>query len=104
MCASSKRLPVSLKRDIQYGDAAGGSICEPGKERDVSLDTGDESCFRLRLMQAELLQCADAIRIAIEHIDAIHGSTKAEKEADDLFLKTRNIKTIPDIGETKGER
>ena len=26
-----------------------------------------------RLMQAELLQCADAICIAIEHIDAIHG-------------------------------
>ena len=47
-----KRFPVAIKRDIEHGDAAGGSLCEPSKKRYVPFDTGDESRPRLRLMQA----------------------------------------------------
>jgi hypothetical protein len=67
-----ERGPVTIKRDIQHGDAAGDGIGEPIKERDVSLNTGDESCLWLRLVQTELLQGADAIRITIENIDTVH--------------------------------
>ena len=27
-----KRVPVAIKRDIEHGDAAGGSLCEPSKK------------------------------------------------------------------------
>lgn len=97
--------PVSIKRDIQDGDAAGDCAREACKECYVAFDTGDESSLRLRLVQAELVQSAKAIRITIEDIDTVHERVKAAKGADSSFLKTGNINTesIADIGKTKSD-
>jgi hypothetical protein len=77
--------PVSIKRDVQNGNAAGDCARETCKERYVAFDTSDESSLRLRLVQTELVQGAEAIRITIEDIDTVHARVKGRKEPTARF-------------------
>jgi len=64
--------PVSVKRDIQDGYAAGDCARQACKKRNVAFNAGDKSSPWLRLVQAELVQGAEAVCITIEDIDTVH--------------------------------
>ena len=72
----SERLRVACKRDVQHGELVPGFGVNPLEQRDVALDAGDEHA-RARLGQAQLVQRANAVRVAVEDVIKLHLCLRA---------------------------
>src|SRR5690242_2596629 len=57
---------------VENGHGVSGPRIDASKEVDVALDAGDENCF-LGLGEPQLMQRADAVGVAVEHIEVAHA-------------------------------
>ncbi len=71
--------PILIMRDIEHGDVIASHRVDTLQQLDVALDAGYQhrALQHLRLGQPQLLQCAQAICIAVESVVTGHASTPA---------------------------
>ena len=74
--------PVFFQGNIQHRDAAVPHFLNLLQEVDIPLHPADQLRVRLRLMQTQLMQGADAVGIAVEDVVVAHGSS-ANRQRDE---------------------
>jgi len=71
-------MPILVQRDIEYGDLVAACCIDALQELDISFDSGDE-CRASRVDQSKLLQCAQAVGVAVECVEESHGVVPASE-------------------------
>ncbi|MGC2517949.1 MAG: hypothetical protein WA373_02430 [Burkholderiales bacterium] len=66
-------VPVAVERDVEHGDQVAATGIDSLEEPDIVLGAGHQERIG-RLVEAQLLQRAQPVGIAIENVEAAHGS------------------------------
>ncbi len=85
-----ERCPVAVERNVEHGDGVVGAHlrCDALQQGDVALHAGDERGVHRRV-EAQLLQCADAVGITVEYVEVTHRLTAAVARSAGMGFRPR---------------